>query len=68
MPIIRGEMDPQIDKHETVEHLISQDLDHWLCNLYLEIVKLPRCVKFVIFYLIWFSVLVIIAGSLLINV
>ena len=49
MPIIRGEMDPQIDKHETVEHLISQDLDHWLCNLYLEIVKLPRCVKFVIF-------------------
>lgn len=42
VPMLRGEMDPQIEKHETVEQLISNELDHWLCNLYLEIVKLPR--------------------------
>ncbi|XP_052761377.1 uncharacterized protein LOC128204074 isoform X2 [Mya arenaria] len=42
IPFLRGEMDPQIEKHETIEKLIASDLDHWLCNLYLEIVKLPR--------------------------
>ncbi|XP_045180354.2 uncharacterized protein LOC123539694 isoform X3 [Mercenaria mercenaria] len=42
VPFLRGEMDPQIEKHEIIEQLISGELDHWLCNLYLEIVKLPR--------------------------
>ncbi|KAL3889356.1 hypothetical protein ACJMK2_001700 [Sinanodonta woodiana] len=41
-PFLRGEMDVSIDKHEKVEELIASDLDHWLCNLYFEIVKLPR--------------------------
>ncbi|OWF49741.1 uncharacterized protein LOC110451314 [Mizuhopecten yessoensis] len=41
-PFLRGEMDPNIEKHETVEELVAGDLDHWLCNMYLEIVKLPR--------------------------
>ncbi|KAL4218371.1 Orofacial cleft 1 candidate [Mactra antiquata] len=42
VPFLRGEMDPGIEKHETIERLISGELDHWLCNLYMEIVKLPR--------------------------
>ena len=42
MPILRGEMDPYITKHEMIERLISEDMDHWLCNMYFEIVKLPR--------------------------
>ena len=35
-------MDPTIDKHETIEELMADDLENWLCNLYFEIVKLPR--------------------------
>ncbi|KAH3752765.1 hypothetical protein DPMN_187391, partial [Dreissena polymorpha] len=42
VPFLRGEMDPHIEMHETIEKLISDDLDHWMCNLYMEIVKLPR--------------------------
>jgi hypothetical protein len=35
-------MDTAIHKHETIETLMADDLDHWMCNLYFEIVKLPR--------------------------
>ena len=35
-------MDPDIDKHEKIEELIASDLDHWMCNLYFEVIKLPR--------------------------
>ena len=35
-------MDPHIDKHEKIEELMAEDLENWLCNLYFEIVKLPR--------------------------
>ncbi|XP_070533195.1 uncharacterized protein [Ptychodera flava] len=35
-------MDPRIERHETPEKLIASDIDHWLCNLYFEVVKLPR--------------------------
>lgn len=41
-PIMRGEMDPILDKHEKFEELMASDMDHWLCNMYFEIVKLPR--------------------------
>ncbi|XP_041465232.1 uncharacterized protein LOC121415911 isoform X1 [Lytechinus variegatus] len=41
-PMLRGEIDTRIDRHETVEKLMASDLDHWLCNLYFEIVRLPR--------------------------
>ncbi|ELU07382.1 hypothetical protein CAPTEDRAFT_226170 [Capitella teleta] len=41
-PMLRGEMDFQIDKHDKLEALIASDIDHWLCNLYFEAVKLPR--------------------------
>ncbi|KAK3732447.1 hypothetical protein RRG08_037451 [Elysia crispata] len=41
-PFLRGPMDPEIDKHEKIEELIASDLDHWMCNLYFDIIKLPR--------------------------
>ncbi|XP_022101493.1 uncharacterized protein LOC110985071 [Acanthaster planci] len=41
-PMLRGEADPRIDRHETVEKLMASDIDHWLSNLYFEVVKLPR--------------------------
>ncbi|CAD5113719.1 DgyrCDS2883 [Dimorphilus gyrociliatus] len=41
-PFLRGEMDYQIDKHEKVEELMSSDMDHWLCNMYFEVIRLPR--------------------------
>ena len=49
-PFLRGEVDPLIENHSTIEHLMSDDMDHWLANLYFEIIKLPRicrklCVK-----------------------
>ncbi|KAK2169280.1 hypothetical protein NP493_1197g00020 [Ridgeia piscesae] len=42
VPFLRGEMDPQLDKHEKIEALMASDIDHWMCNLYIDIVKLPR--------------------------
>ena len=35
-------MDSQIDRHERIEQLISSDLDHWMANIYFDIVRLPR--------------------------
>jgi hypothetical protein len=40
--MLRGEMDALLDKHEKMEELMASDMDHWLCNMYFEIVKLPR--------------------------
>ena len=45
-PLIRGEMDFRMDKHSQIEQIISSDLDHWLCNAYFEIVRLPRSDSF----------------------
>ena len=42
VPFLRGPMDADIDKHEKIEELIAGDLDHWMCNLYFEIIRLPR--------------------------
>ena len=41
-PLLRGMMDPSLDKHEKIETLIATDVDNWLCNLYFELVRLPR--------------------------
>ena len=41
-PLLRGNMDPGIDKFEVIEKLMADDLENWLCNFYFEIVKLPR--------------------------
>jgi len=42
IPMLRGSMDSSISKFTTIEKLITSDIDHWLCNLYFEIVKLPK--------------------------
>ena len=40
--LLRGHMDHQIDRFERIEQLMAADLDHWLANIYFEIVRLPR--------------------------
>ncbi|XP_071889196.1 uncharacterized protein [Anas platyrhynchos] len=41
-PFLRGHYDSKIDRFKKIENLISQDLDHWLCNLYFQMIKLPQ--------------------------
>ncbi|XP_067936655.1 uncharacterized protein [Watersipora subatra] len=41
-PMLRGEMDMKLEKHSQIEEIIASDLDHWLCNTYFEIIRLPR--------------------------
>nr|XP_060630776.1 uncharacterized protein LOC132774583 [Anolis sagrei ordinatus] len=41
-PLLRGHYNHKIDRFQKIENLISSDLDHWLCNLYFQIIKLPR--------------------------
>ncbi|XP_050167458.1 uncharacterized protein LOC126637487 isoform X7 [Myiozetetes cayanensis] len=41
-PFLRGHYDPKVDRFKKIENFISQDLDHWLCNLYFQIIKLPQ--------------------------
>ena len=40
--MLRGDIDPSIDKHEKLEELMARDLENWLCNLYFDVLKLPR--------------------------
>ncbi|XP_075775939.1 uncharacterized protein LOC102458814 [Pelodiscus sinensis] len=40
-PFLRGHYDSTFDRFKKIENLISLDLDHWLCNLYFQIIKLP---------------------------
>ncbi|XP_070842765.1 uncharacterized protein ofcc1 [Chaetodon trifascialis] len=40
-PLLRGEPDTQLDQFKKIEALISSDLDHWLCNLYFQVKRLP---------------------------
>ncbi|CAM9364844.1 unnamed protein product, partial [Choristocarpus tenellus] len=42
IPVMRGEPDPRITLHSTLERMISEDLGIWLGNLYLEVRCLPR--------------------------
>ncbi|XP_059671648.1 uncharacterized protein LOC104261486, partial [Gavia stellata] len=41
-PFLRGHYNSKIDRFKKIENFISQDLDHWLCNLYFQIIKLPQ--------------------------
>ena len=41
-PMLHGEMDHHVEKHEKLVFVIAIDFDRWMCNLYFEIVKLPR--------------------------
>ncbi|XP_067888787.1 uncharacterized protein ofcc1 [Heterodontus francisci] len=41
-PLLRGHRDTKIDEFRKIEDLISSDIDHWLCNLYFQVIKLPK--------------------------
>ncbi|XP_053913854.1 uncharacterized protein LOC104062149 [Cuculus canorus] len=41
-PFLRGHYDSKVDRFKKMENFISQDLDHWLCNLYFQVIKLPQ--------------------------
>ena len=41
-PMLHGEMDHHVEKHEKLAFVIAIDFNRWMCNLYFEIVKLPR--------------------------
>ncbi|KAF4013747.1 hypothetical protein G4228_004722, partial [Cervus hanglu yarkandensis] len=40
-PLLRGHYDQKVDSFKKTEDLICLDLDHWLCNLYFQVIKLP---------------------------
>ncbi|KAM9332608.1 uncharacterized protein ofcc1 [Pholidichthys leucotaenia] len=40
-PLLRGEPKTHLDQFKKIEALISSDLDHWLCNLYFQVKRLP---------------------------
>lgn len=44
-PLMRGAVDPRIDRFGSIEKRIATDLNAWFCNLYFEIVRLPRYVS-----------------------
>ncbi|KAG1953763.1 hypothetical protein F2P79_009278 [Pimephales promelas] len=41
-PLLRGRPNPSLNQFRKIEHLLSTDLDHWLCNLYFQVKRLPR--------------------------
>lgn len=41
-PMLRGHIDSRIDRHGLIEELVTSDLDHWMANIYFQIVRLPR--------------------------
>uniref|UniRef100_A0A3B4TKG7 Uncharacterized LOC111237249 n=1 Tax=Seriola dumerili TaxID=41447 RepID=A0A3B4TKG7_SERDU len=41
IPLLRGEPNTQMDQFKKIEGLISSDLDHWLCNMYFQVKRLP---------------------------
>ncbi|XP_044914576.1 uncharacterized protein LOC101096891 [Felis catus] len=42
-PLLRGHYDQKFDSFRKMEDLMCRDLDHWLCNLYFQVIKLPLC-------------------------
>ncbi|XP_030205568.1 uncharacterized protein ofcc1 [Gadus morhua] len=40
-PLLRGQPRPQLDQFRKIEALMCSDLDHWLCNLYFQVTRLP---------------------------
>ncbi|KAK7123975.1 hypothetical protein R3I93_022166 [Phoxinus phoxinus] len=41
-PLLRGMPNSSLNQFCKIEHLLSTDLDHWLCNLYFQVKRLPR--------------------------
>jgi hypothetical protein len=46
LPLLRGELDLRLDKYETLERTIANDIDSWLCNLYFEAELVPLEVEY----------------------
>jgi hypothetical protein len=42
VPLLVGAMDPSIDKYGTIDSIIQEDLNKWLCNLYFTVEPLER--------------------------
>jgi hypothetical protein len=42
LPILRGEYSPHFRHHETIKEAISDDIENWLGNLYVDIFPHPR--------------------------
>lgn len=42
LPLFRGEPSPSLEHFKNIEQLIADDLNNWLCNIYVEIRHLPR--------------------------
>uniref|UniRef100_A0A3Q3NAM3 Orofacial cleft 1 candidate 1 n=1 Tax=Mastacembelus armatus TaxID=205130 RepID=A0A3Q3NAM3_9TELE len=40
-PLLRGVPNTQLDQFKKIEGFIASDLDHWLCNLYFQVKRLP---------------------------
>ncbi|XP_023567825.1 uncharacterized protein LOC101580438 [Octodon degus] len=40
-PLLRGHYEQKLNSFRKIEDLICLDLDHWLCNLYFQVIKLP---------------------------
>ncbi|XP_039983470.1 uncharacterized protein ofcc1 [Xiphias gladius] len=40
-PLLRGGPNAQLDQFKKIECFISSDLDHWLCNMYFQVKRLP---------------------------
>lgn len=38
LPLLRGFIDDRITKHSTIERILSSDVDHWLANLYIDVI------------------------------
>ena len=45
VPMLRGEMDPSLDKFQGIEERMSKNLDSWLCNMYFDVRHLPRYIN-----------------------
>lgn len=42
LPILRGEHSPSTSHYRTIERTIGEDLNAWLCNIYVEVKHLPK--------------------------
>eukprot|EP00753_Platysulcus_tardus_P019873 PLAT7594.1.p1 GENE.PLAT7594.1~~PLAT7594.1.p1 ORF type:complete len:1147 (-),score=675.26 PLAT7594.1:128-3175(-) len=45
LPLLRGEIDPTIHKYASIEEAYTQDLDRWLCNIYLDVRHMPKEIR-----------------------
>jgi hypothetical protein len=42
LPMLRGELSPSVQHFRSMESIMAEDLNAWLCNIYVEIRHIPR--------------------------